>query len=180
MIPTFLYIKRHTVTDKLYLGKTIRDPLKYNGSGLHWSPHIKIHGKENVETLWYCLFTEQEELTRFALLISEQQDIVRSDTWLNMKPENGIDGGNMKGVGKGRIVSAETRAKMSLAKRNMSLETRGRISAAGKGKIKSPEHQAKITTAMKGRVISAEWRAKISSAKKKSNQEINNFDLFKE
>ncbi len=50
---TYLYIKQHTITGKLYFGKTIRDPLKYFGSGLHWSPHIRVHGKEHVMTLWY-------------------------------------------------------------------------------------------------------------------------------
>lgn len=51
--------------------------------------------------------------------------------------------GNKSSVG--RIISPETRAKLSLTSRNMSLEARAKISAAGKGKILSPEHRAKIS-----------------------------------
>lgn len=91
--PTYLYIKQHSVTKKCYFGKTTRkNPIKYLGSGKYWKRHLKIHGKEFVETLWFKLFTDQSECTRIALLFSEQQDIVKSELWLNIIPENGIDG----------------------------------------------------------------------------------------
>lgn len=91
---TYLYIKQHTITGKLYFGKTVqKDPLKYKGGGKHWSAHVKKHGYEHIETLWYCLFHDKEECTKFALMFSEHQDIVKSKEWLNLKPENGIDGG---------------------------------------------------------------------------------------
>ena len=91
--PTYLYIKQHSVTKKCYFGKTAKlDPIKYLGSGTRWLRHIKLHRKEFVETLWYCLFLDQEELTKFALMFSEQQDVVKSEDWLNMKIEDGLDG----------------------------------------------------------------------------------------
>lgn len=90
--PTYLYIKRHSVTGKLYFGKTIRDPETYFGSGLHWKRHIEKHGKDHVETLWYCLFIDKESCPEFALNFSEQRQIVESKEWLNVKPENGLDG----------------------------------------------------------------------------------------
>jgi hypothetical protein len=81
------------LTGKLYFGKTIKkDPITYNGSGQHWSPHVKKHGREYVETLWYCLFHDEEELTKFALMCSEMWNIVKSDEWLNIIPENGTYG----------------------------------------------------------------------------------------
>ena len=98
--PTYLYIKQHSVTGLLYFGKTERSHdhmLKYTGSGNRWLPHIKKHGKQFVETIWYCLFCDQEECTTFATLFSEQQKIVESDTWANYIVENGITGGKPKG-----------------------------------------------------------------------------------
>ena len=92
--PTYLYIKQHSVTGKLYFGKTVKNPDKYMGSGKHWIRHIKKHGKEHVETLWYCLFYDKESCTEFALNFSEQQNIVESTDWLNLKLENGKDGGS--------------------------------------------------------------------------------------
>lgn len=61
------------------------------GSGNHWKRHIKKHGKEYVETLWYCLFYDKEDCTRFALAFSVQQDIVESELWANQITENGLD-----------------------------------------------------------------------------------------
>lgn len=93
--PTYLYIKQHSVTGKLYFGKTSKshdEMLKYLGSGKRWQWHIKKHGIEHVETLWYCLFYDQEDCTNFALIFSSQENIVESTDWLNLKPENGLDG----------------------------------------------------------------------------------------
>lgn len=90
--PTYLYIKQHSITNKLYFGKTIRNPETYYGSGLHWVRHIKVHGRNYVTTLWYELFTDIVELQNFAISFSRDMNIVESKQWLNMKLENGLDG----------------------------------------------------------------------------------------
>lgn len=66
----------------------------------------------------------------------------------------------------GRAASTESRAKMSVAKKNMSAETKAKISAANKGKVNSDEARAKQSAAQTGRVFSAETLAKMSAAKK--------------
>lgn len=96
--PTYLYIKQHSVTGKLYFGKTYRHNVeKYTGSGIHWGRHISIHGRDKVVTLWYCLFTDIDLLVETALKMSEIMDITKSVDWLNFKPESGLDGGSFKG-----------------------------------------------------------------------------------
>jgi len=96
--PTYLYIKRHSITGLLYFGFTAEDPEKYLGSGKHWKRHLRKHGKEFVETIWFCLFNDQEELTKFALMCSEYMDIVKSKDangkkiWANLMVENGRTG----------------------------------------------------------------------------------------
>jgi hypothetical protein len=100
--PTYLYIKRHKITGLLYLGKTNGTEKylleEYNGSGRYWNQHLTAHGKE-VETIWYCLFTEKNKLINFALKCSIGLDIVNSrdstgkKIWANLKYENGVDGG---------------------------------------------------------------------------------------
>ena len=98
MKPTYLYIKQHEITGMKYFGKTTKsDPIKYKGSGKHWKRHIKKHGIQYVKTLWYKLFTDKDELMNFALNFSKQNDIVNSPLWLNLKEENGLDGGMEKG-----------------------------------------------------------------------------------
>lgn len=90
--PTFLYIKQHTVTGKLYFGKTTRNPEKYLGSGKYWKLHIKKYGKKYVTNLWYCLFLDEKECKDFAIQFSTQNNIVNSKEWANLKQET-LDGG---------------------------------------------------------------------------------------
>lgn len=91
--PTFLYIKRHKVTGLLYFGKTSKkDVTKYNGSGKHWKRHIQKHGTEHIETIWFCLFLDQETCSDFALKFSNQENIVDSSEWANLVTENAMDG----------------------------------------------------------------------------------------
>lgn len=102
MKPTRLYIKKHTKTGLKYFGKTTKDPFKYMGSGLHWTRHIKKHGKEHIITEWISEpFTDKDSITEFATFMSEELNVVESNEWANMKIENGLDGGNDKGHGKG-------------------------------------------------------------------------------
>jgi hypothetical protein len=64
--------------------------------------------------------------------------------------------------------SPETRAKMSIAKKDIkkSPETIAKMSAARKGKKLSPEHIAKMSEAHTGKKLSPEHRAKLSAAQK--------------
>lgn len=90
--PTWLMIKRHKVTGLKYFCKTVKKcPYKYNGSGLRWSNHLKIHGKD-VETLWCELFTDKQFLTNYAIEFSISNNIVESEEWANLVIENGISG----------------------------------------------------------------------------------------
>jgi hypothetical protein len=174
--PTYLYIKQHAITGKCYFGKTIKDPVKYRGSGKRWQRHIKAHGVKHVETLWYKLFTDQEECTRVALLFSEQQDIVKSDRWLNFRPENGIDG--MPPGTKLGPQSVEHRAKLSIVQkdREFSIDHCQNISIGKKGK-KLPsftrKHCQNISLSTKGKkhkLLSAEDCNKHSIALKGKKQ----------
>ena len=168
-LPTYLYIKRHAITGKCYFGKTnSKNPYKYLGSGIHWKRHIKLHGVEHVETLWCKLFIDQIECTRVALLFSEQQDIIKSDRWLNLVIENGIDGGSH-----GKL-SAETRAKMSASRvgkkrKPLSPEHKAKISATKKGKTTNPrslETKIKIANSLRGKKLSSEHKKKLSQSHK--------------
>lgn len=92
IIPTYLYIKQHSITKKKYFGKTIRDPYTYKGSGKHWIRHYKKHGKEFIETLWVSELYTDTKISEDALKISQENNIVESTEWLNLIPENGLDG----------------------------------------------------------------------------------------
>lgn len=122
----YLYVKTHNVTGLKYLGKTIKDPMKYRGSGLRWVRHIKEHGYD-VTTEIIHASDDKEEFRKTALYYSRLWNIVKSDEWANMTEEEG-QGGNTWDK-KGRFISEETKRKMS---------------ASAKGKPKSESMKLKL------------------------------------
>ena len=61
--------------------------------------------------MWYFLFVDKNELMEFAAEFSTKMDIVKSGLWLNLIPENGLDGAS-----KGSVLSKEHRASISRTK----------------------------------------------------------------
>lgn len=162
--PTYLYIKQHSITRKLYLGKTQSLKIEgYTGSGTRWKNHIKYYGKEHIETLWYCLFYDEESIKEFALMCSEQWNIVKSEDWLNLIPENGV---NSSGAGMtGKHHSKETKEKLRQANLGIkqSEETIAKRSVgmllhyATAPKVKrTKEQSAKISAGKKGQSYTKE------------------------
>lgn len=78
---------------------------------------------------------------------------------------------NLRKFNTGKVVSAETRLKSSLALRNPSAETRAKISAGSRGRVSpnrgkplSFEHRLKLSLAGMGRTMPPEVRAKVAAA----------------
>ena len=162
--PTYLYIKQHSVTGIKYFGKTTQDPYQYKGSGKYWKNHINKHGKEFVETIWLSEpYTNKDLLSEFALFFSEEYDIVKSDKWANLNPENGLDGGQSGPR------SDETKAKISASnigkkQKPHSAESNEKRSKTLTGKTRSIETKAKITATLTGKTHSVETKAKMSAS----------------
>ena len=167
IIPTYLYIKQHSITKKMYFGKTTKpDPIKYKGSGVYWKRHINKHGRQFVKTIWLSDLYFDTSIVEHALHFSHENNIVESDTWANQKPENGLDGGSSKGS-----MSDHTKSRLLEANigRPLSDEHKAKISAAGKGRKGDPfsdEHKAKLSAAAKIRIVSDETKAKMSATRK--------------
>lgn len=164
--PTYLMVKRHRNTGLMYFCKTSnRDPLKYRGSGSYWKKHLKIHGKD-VDTLWYQLFDSEEELVEFALFFSEFNDIVSAvDTrgkkiWANEIPENGLQGGQNKGLPSPQKGVPTGRPSVWKGK------SRPDHSEKMKGRKFTEEHSLKISQALKNHKRTVEHSRAISDAKK--------------
>ena len=88
----YLYIKTHNKTGLKYLGKTTaKDPQNYRGSGKRWKNHINKYGYD-VTTEIIFQTEDLQELIEKGLYYSELYDVVKSDSWANLKEERG-DGG---------------------------------------------------------------------------------------
>ena len=86
----YLYVKTHRVTGLKYFGMTRKDdPYKYKGSGKKWKRHIRKHGYD-VTTDIVGMFENIEEASDFALRFSKENNIVESNEWANLIPEDVI------------------------------------------------------------------------------------------
>lgn len=148
--PTWLYIKQHNETGLKYFGKTTTDdPIKYLGSGIYWTRHLKNHG-DNVSTIWCKLFEDKDSLVEYALDFSIKNNIVESAEWVNLKNEDGLMGGNHnRFTPEGRAVLSEKSKKY-------------RHTEESKNKIR--EARLKQGSPMLGRKHSLETQLKISEA----------------
>jgi hypothetical protein len=159
IVPTYLYIKQHSITGMKYFGKTSKvDPYKYNGSGKYWKRHIKKYGKEYIETLWISEPYFNTSISEFALNFSIEYNIIESKEWANLKLENGLDGGSFGPL------SEETKAKISMVKKG---KKQPNVSKAKKGKKTGPcteERKVNISNALKGIPKPEGFGAKISVA----------------
>lgn len=148
--PTWLYLKQHNKTGLKYFGKTIRDPEKYHGSGVYWNNHLKKHGYD-ITTVWQQLFTTEAELVAFALDYSQKNNITESTEYANLKPEDGLMGGNTGITEYGRKVISEKSKnhRHSEETKQKIKEARARQPNPMTGKKHSPETIEKIKAARK-------------------------------
>ena len=186
----YLYVKTSPLGLK-YLGKTIKDPIKYRGSGLVWLNHIKKHKIRTKDIITEILFISDnnEDIKEKGIYYSELFNVVVSKEWANLKVENG-DGGwsgwhnedtrrKMSEARKGKIISEEikkhmsdgqkgkkhseeTKKKMSESKKKMSDETRSKIRLSALNR--SNAYKSKMSDIKKGVIITEDVRIKISKA----------------
>lgn len=161
--PTYLYIKQHSITGLKYFGKTVqKNPIKYSGSGTVWLRHIKKYGIEHIDTIWYHLFTDIDELFTVATALSELFDIAESDFWANLKPETGLDGGD--------TFSSKTKEEMRIISEKLSKTNSGK---------NNPMYNRPCTYKMTEEEICV-WKSNIGLALKgvpKSEKHRNNLNL---
>jgi hypothetical protein len=159
----YLYIKQCTHCGLKYFGRTINsDPIKYLGSGVHWTCHIKQHGKDKIITDWVKAFNNQEECTKFALEFSNQNNIVESREWANLCIEDGAHSNGVFGI-------------------THSEETKQKLSEAAKKQMQNPKMKAAIIKGNKNRKYNKDWYIKRSLKQKLifDNLSINKQNNFK-
>ena len=89
----YLMIKTHNITGLKYLCQTKRkDPIKYLGSGVKWRSHLNKHGKD-ISTEILGSYENKEDLISAGIYYSKLWDVVNSNSWANLKLEEG-DGGD--------------------------------------------------------------------------------------
>ena len=89
-----LYIKE-SPGGLMYLGKTIRDPYNYTGSGTIWRRHLKKHEYKPIDLSTMVIYSDdnKDRFSYYAKKISEKLRVIESDKFANLTNEEG-QGGN--------------------------------------------------------------------------------------
>lgn len=90
----YLLLKTHKTTGLKYLCKTSRDDWeRYSGSGKYWLLHLEKHGYVfNTELLFKS--DDIDEFSKICLNYSSELKVVESNEYANLKPEDGLRGGD--------------------------------------------------------------------------------------
>lgn len=91
----YIYLKTHNITGLKYLGKTTKDPFKYNGSGKYWKRHINKHGYD-ITTDILLQTDDINEAKSFGETYSDEFDIVESKEYANLIRETATGGDTSK------------------------------------------------------------------------------------
>jgi hypothetical protein len=155
----YLYLKETPIGLK-YLGKTEKNPFKYNGSGLYWKSHLKKHNIKSKDIKTTILFESNNSMLfkETALYYSKLYDIVNSKDFANITEEKGQGGitftkeshpNHPAFTFKERMTDfwkdENNRKRISLSHtgRNLSDETKQKLKVAHMGKKHSDEHNKK-------------------------------------
>lgn len=174
----FVYVDYTDDGQPFYVGKGTTHRVKQMERNQHHDRVAAKHGCRR-EVVLETPF-EFEAFNREIRLVAELHTFTRDPLWNGIGTNHTIGGEGPTG----KVVSAEGRARMSAAKRNMSaetkakiaaasrnksVETREKISAAGRRRKHSPETKAKMAASHKGKKLApptAEARANMSAAHK--------------
>lgn len=96
---TYIYVKQ-SPKGLLYLGKTVREPFSYRGSGKRWLSHLAKYEFRSNDCKTYILHetANKQELIRLGLYYSNLFNVVNSDQWANLKVEEGDGGATRLGM----------------------------------------------------------------------------------
>ena len=144
---TYIYVKQ-APSGLYYLGKTVKDikanPNCYIGSGRYWLEHLKYYGYKSSDIKTWILHEtiDEEDLKDIGAYYSKLFNVVDSDQWANLKPEEG-DGGmtvsgdnhHMKNKDTALRIAATRHANFVEGKWNTSDDTRQKQREA---KLKNP------------------------------------------
>jgi hypothetical protein len=141
----YIYVKQ-SPKGLLYLGKTVQDPYKYEGSGLRWKRHLNLHGIKNANLQTWILHEtyNHSELKELGIYYSNLFNVVKSDSWANMKEEMGDGGFGSKESHPwfGRKKTLDHRKKLSLSLKG---------NKSNKGKSHSEKTKKKQSESQKGK-----------------------------
>lgn len=134
-----LYKITNLVNGKMYIGKHVTNNIDdgYMGSGTWLRRAVKKYGISNFRKEWLGFYEDLDELNYMERVFVDQTWVDRADTY-NLKV--GGEGGSAKG----RIVTEETRRKMSQSHKG--------VPSPNKGKPMSAEERLKRSMANKGQI----------------------------
>jgi group I intron endonuclease len=172
-----IYKIENLINGKIYIGSTCNfkqrksDHYKTLRGNKHDNPHLQNAWNKYGEKNFKFEVVEYVESIAESLVEREQYwinklNVCNRDKGYNILP--------IAGTTLGRVVSEETKKKLSESKKGIIItpETRKKISKANSGKVFTDEHKQKLREANLGKIVSEETKLKMSLSRKgKTNGE---------
>lgn len=159
----YLYLKESPAGLK-YLGKTIRDPFKYRGSGIHWTRHLDKHNIKNsdIKTTILLETFDEEELKAAGLYYSQKFNVVESKEFANLIDEIGQGGKT--------IYYESHREKMREISKNMWTEEK-REEQSRRMKENNPSKQEHVKEKLRQKATGRKYSDEVNKKKGKPGEE---------
>jgi hypothetical protein len=147
---TYIYVKE-SPRGMFYLGKTVREPFQYMGSGKKWLDHIKKYNftHKDIKTKILHITENPDELKEVGLYYSKLFNVVEDKRWGNLTMEEGSGGATRTGQkhkkSTKRIMSEKATG------RNHTEEAKRKISIARQGTTQTEESNKKRSEKLKGK-----------------------------
>jgi len=152
----YVYQIKNIINNRKYIGVSMKCDEKsvknYYGSGLAIKNAIKKYGKENFKKEILKEFESECEAREYEKTLIEEVDAVNSFEYYN------LSGGGYGGAAKGRVITEETKRKISKANKGH------------KGAIHSEEHIKYMSDLMKGRISPMKGKKQNKESKKKISE----------
>lgn len=163
----YVYLVTNNVTGKCYVGQTVKTVAQRWGEHVKHAAKSKVPSGKSIAKHGKDAFTVREIDTAVS-----REDLDNKETrWIAFYDTVVPKGYNLSVGGKGRSgmpLTPEHKARISAALkgRERSPEHCASLSTANKGGTRTPEHKARISAGLRGHTHTTEARAKISFANK--------------
>ena len=116
---------------KKYLGKTIKNPFDYTGSGMLWKRHLSKYGYKKTDISTYILYSDSDSkrFASYAKKVSLKLNIIKDEMFCNITIEEGQGGTTWNCIseeGKKNFLESTKRPKTKEHKRKIGLASKGR------------------------------------------------------
>ena len=151
-----------------YLGKTIRNPYSYMGSGTYWVSHLKKYNisSDDIKTTVLFETTDKDEFKKVAIEYSDKYNIVESKEFANLIREEGQGGTTVTKEMRPDVCKSHSKRMIDMYSNNPQKKQEQSNRWKLNNPMNSEKSRKKLSNSLKNHLVSKSTRDKISNSLK--------------